>query len=705
MSLATAGVGAGAMPPVMNMPPPMMSGNAVALHQAPPTFGAGAAGCADACCGAGGAYDLRGQAAADAGPQEDLSACLGVALGATTYSACLYLADKGAVPLTGRAPLPAALWLDPKTGARGLRKWAKRDSRSGALPKAVTVGLRGEGEAGLLRVPAGMRLLGARHRPGALLREAAAWPVELVEAARGDDAADDTSGVHICLPGEAGQEWRACEPEHLLAALLVSLRLKAAAAFKVECVTCNFTVPAWFGDAPRVALQRAVFLAGMRPARFVSAPLAAAVGALHSEKGGLARGADGGAVAAVRVGGGGAGAALLRRAAAGALETAAVRGDAGAGGGDMDYLLARALQAALEDAHGAEAAQEGFKALVAAARSAREALSEEAEATVHLPAGSLPSQPEVEFTTKVSRGELEQAVAPLLERISEMLRDIAAAAAGGAPVRTVVVSGGVALAMPALQKAVAAAFPKAEVTRTDGTEAARGAALLLASERGVLRGVDALAKARGLRVAHPLSGAAAVQAADALPLQISLVTGGGSPEVLFAQGTRLPATTERCFDAAQGHRAGTEVRAVQTVDAAGSDVTAALVTVADLGDPLNQYDDRGYPALATYDDMRYPALVTRVTLEFTVDECGILSSEVKDVVVPVKKSNDKMKRMLNALALVAALLALIVGGYFQLQALAEKPAKDMARAREKLTKFYEVVNPAKLTTVEDTVKR
>lgn len=47
---------------------------------------------------------------------------------------------------------------------------------------------------------------------------------------------------------------------------------------------------------------------------------------------------------------------------------------------------------------------------------ARESLSSASEAKVHLPKGSFPSAPDVEFSTTVSRGELEQAVAPLIER-------------------------------------------------------------------------------------------------------------------------------------------------------------------------------------------------------------------------------------------------------------------------------------------------
>ena len=73
-------------------------------------------------------------------------------------------------------------------------------------------------------------------------------------------------------------------------------------------------------------------------------------------------------------------------------------------------------QAALDDEQSTGIAKEGFAALLAAARQAREALSTATETAVHLGKGSFPSAPEVEYSTKVSRGELQQSVAPLIER-------------------------------------------------------------------------------------------------------------------------------------------------------------------------------------------------------------------------------------------------------------------------------------------------
>ena len=72
-------------------------------------------------------------------------------------------------------------------------------------------------------------------------------------------------------------------------------------------------------------------------------------------------------------------------------------------------------------------------------------------------------------------------------RFEEALKQAAAAAADASAVRTVIVSGGVAQSMPALQQAVTRAFPKASIVKAAPTAAAQGAALLLASQRCLLR--------------------------------------------------------------------------------------------------------------------------------------------------------------------------------------------------------------------------
>lgn len=101
-------------------------------------------------------------------------------------------------------------------------------------------------------------------------------------------------------------------------------------------------MPPSFGDAQRVSLQRAVFLAGMHPGRFVSAPQAAAVGAIFdAPKAALASGDK---AVAVNVGASSMDVQLLNCTGPSSFEAVATSGDSHAGGIDMDHLLARTLQ-------------------------------------------------------------------------------------------------------------------------------------------------------------------------------------------------------------------------------------------------------------------------------------------------------------------------------------------------------------------------
>jgi molecular chaperone DnaK len=106
-------------------------------------------------------------------------------------------------------------------------------------------------------------------------------------------------------------------------------------------------VPASFGDAQRVALQRAVFMAGMQPARFVAAPLAAAVGALWSSDK-SSRSSSSSTIVAVNVGGSSADVQVISVSSSSSSSTVyeveSTNGDSHSGGADMDHLLTRALQ-------------------------------------------------------------------------------------------------------------------------------------------------------------------------------------------------------------------------------------------------------------------------------------------------------------------------------------------------------------------------
>jgi len=72
-----------------------------------------------------------------------------------------------------------------------------------------------------------------------------------------------------------------CTTEDLLALMLVGIKQKVLSVFKMTVSSVAVALPATFTDRQRVAVQAAVFKAGMYPRRLISSPLAALVGAIE----------------------------------------------------------------------------------------------------------------------------------------------------------------------------------------------------------------------------------------------------------------------------------------------------------------------------------------------------------------------------------------------------------------------------------------
>ncbi|CAN0196082.1 unnamed protein product, partial [Ectocarpus fasciculatus] len=325
MALSTAGVAGGVAPgggagAGMAMGPSMAFGGTgmgtPSTFRPPPSAPRGGDSCCGGGGGGGGGYDLRA-AACEPGEEEldeDTHACLGVDVGTSSIKACLYLKDGGCKTVGGKAPLPAGVLIDRKTGVKGVRRWLKSRAGGGPASDAPAKGVKlfhavgggggggkgnssgGSGSAGAAddkgaAVVWPLRLLALRGKgteatqrvQSSLRHDIEVSPVESKEAA--DDQDDgDTSGVRVLLTSPDASEAKDREvwvtPEEVLAMLLAGVKAKAEEAHGVMIKTCNLSVPGCLGDLHRVALQRSVFLAGMVPGRFVGSPLAAAVGYL-----------------------------------------------------------------------------------------------------------------------------------------------------------------------------------------------------------------------------------------------------------------------------------------------------------------------------------------------------------------------------------------------------------------------------------------
>jgi hypothetical protein len=96
--------------------------------------------------------------------------------------------------------------------------------------------------------------------------------------------------------------------------------------------------------------------------------------------------------------------------------------------------------------------------------------------------------------------------------------------------------------------------------------------------------------------------------------------------MLVCARCRLPATVTRKFDAKEYSGGLTlELQAVQArgssetdsstavTDSSSSSTNAAVAVIADIGNPLQQFDDRDYPVIATVCIPTYFFIIVRIT--------------------------------------------------------------------------------------------
>ena len=408
---------------------------------------------------------------------------------------------------------------------------------------------------------------------------------------------DDVRGEAELLPfrvgGEAGGvvriglDDREFTPPEISAFVLRELKQRAEDHFReqgefdFEVDRAVITVPAYFNDAQRTATRDAGRLAGLEVLRIVNEPTAASLAY------GLDR-RDRGIIAVYDLGGGTFDISILK-VEDGVFQVLATNGDTHLGGDDFDRLLVelvlRELDGSREQDPSHDAGRvlhsrpaEDIQAIRKAVIAAKHDLTDVEETEIRLDS--------LDYRRRITRGEFERLIRPLVERTIQPVRQaLADAGLEPAEVDEAVLVGG-STRVPFVRRIVSELFGRTPHSELNPDEVV---ALGAAVQADIL-----------------ISGRREMLLLDVTPLSLGIETMGGVTSKIIVRNSTIPASGREMFTTGVDNQTAVDVHVLQGERELAADCRS-----------LARFKLRGIPPM--------PAGLPRIEVRFQIDANGILS--------------------------------------------------------------------------------
>jgi molecular chaperone DnaK len=416
------------------------------------------------------------------------------------------------------------------------------------------------------------RLMGQKFRSSKLQELAKVMPYRLVEAVNGD-----------AWVGIGAQNY---SPPEIAAMVLQKMKSTAEDYFGELIQEAVVTVPAYFDDAQRQATKDAGRIAGLNVRRIINEPTAAALAYGINRK-------KESTLAVFDLGGGTFDISILQL-RTGIFEVIATSGNNHLGGDDFDRVILMRLLEVFRSDTGIDISEDkmALQRLREAAEAAKCELSTLSDTNINLPFLAVDDSGPLHLSYQLSRSELNELVADLVDRLEGPCRSaVKDAGLNVEDIDEVLLVGGMSR-MPLVRERVESIFGRKPNKNINPDEAvAMGAAVQSSILEGELKEVVLL---------------------DVTPLSLGIRVQGNRMSTVIERNTALPTENKKVFTTTEDNQQVVSITVLQ-------------------GDSTNASENRILGTFNLGDIAPAAAGVARIEVTFDIDTDGLVHVSARDV--------------------------------------------------------------------------